>query len=186
MIEFEQTNGIILLRYQPMNGASWIPARLKDDQTLPIKGTFYLKQKHLVEVVSPSEDDEWESDEPETASFQVAALDGEYFVFEREILGIDCDLLIHKDVQLTYRSFTAEKKVSIFRIIAALKPGRIVIGGDLSDSIPEQDFNSLVRNFPREHELKRYVLARVSSVVRDLSILQLMPNISFEDMSIRI
>jgi hypothetical protein len=117
--------------------------------------------------VSSSEDDEWESDEPETASFQVAALDGDYFVFDREILGIDCDLLIHKDVQLTYKSFTAEKKVSIFKIIAALKPGRIVIGGDMPDSIPEQDFDSLVRNFPREYELKRYVLARVSSVVRD-------------------
>jgi hypothetical protein len=150
-----------------MNGASWIPARLEDDQTLPIRGTFYLKHKHLVEVVSPNEDDEWESDESETVSFQVATLDGDYFVFDREILGIDCDLLIHKDVQLTYKSFTAEKKVSIFKVIAALKPGRIVIGGDMPDSIPEQDFDSLVRNFPREHELKLYVLARVSSVVRD-------------------
>jgi hypothetical protein len=150
-----------------MNGASWIPARLEDDQTLPIKGTFYLKHKHLVEVVSPSEGDEWDSDEPETVSFQVATLDGDYFVFDREILAIDCDLLIHKDVQLTYKSFTAEKRVSIFRIIAALKPGRIVIGGDMPDSIPEQDFASLVSNFPRDRELKRYVLARVSSVVRD-------------------
>lgn len=167
MVEFEQSNGILLLRYEPMNGASWIPARLEDDQTLPIKGTFYLKHKHLVEVVSPSEGDEWDSDEPETVSFQVATLDGDYFVFDREILAIDCDLLIHKDVQLTYKSFTAEKRVSIFRIIAALKPGRIVIGGDMPDSIPEQDFASLVSNFPRDRELKRYVLARVSSVVRD-------------------
>lgn len=167
MVEFEQSNGLLLLRYEPMNGASWIPARLENDQTLPIKGTFYLKHKHLVEVGSPSTEDERDSDELETASFQVAILDGDYFVFEREILGIDCDLLIHKDVQLTYKSFTAEKKVSIFRIIAALKPGRIVIGGDLPDSIPEQDFDSMVRNFPRELELKRYVMARVGSVVRD-------------------
>jgi hypothetical protein len=168
MVEFEQSNGTLLLRYEPMGGASWVPERLSDDQTLTIKGTFHLKHKHLVEGVSPNEqDDQGDADELETVSFQVATLEGDYFVFGPEILGIDCDLLIHKDVQLTYRSFTAEKRVSIFRIIAALKPGRIVIGGDLSDSIPEQDFNSLVRNFPREHELKRYVLARVSSVVRD-------------------
>lgn len=89
MVEFEQSNDILLLRYEPMNGASWIPARLEDDQTLPIRGTFYLKHKHLVEVVSPNEDDGWDSDEPEAVSFQVATLDGDYFVFDREILGID-------------------------------------------------------------------------------------------------
>lgn len=37
----------------------------------------------------------------------------------------------------------------------------------MPDSIPEQDFDSMVRNFPRELELKRYVMARVGSVVRD-------------------
>lgn len=168
MVEFEQSNGTLLLRYEPMGGVSWIPERLTHDQTLTIKGTFYLKHRHLVELVSPGEeDDESSSDELETASFQVATLEGDYFVFDREILGIDCDLLIHKDVQLTYKSFTAEKRVSIFKVIAELKPGRIVIGGDMPESIPTQDFASLVDNFPRDRELKRYVLARVSSVVRD-------------------
>lgn len=167
MIEFEQSNGALLLRYEPMNGASWVPARLANDQALALKGTFYLKHRHLVEESFSEQDEELAPDELETVSFQVATLDGEYFVFEREILGIDCDLLIHKDVQLTDRSFIAEKHVSIFKTIAALKPGRIVIGGDLSDSIPEQDFASLLSNFPRDHELKRYVLARVGSVVRE-------------------
>lgn len=168
MIEFEQSNGTLLLTYEPMNGAAWVPHRLEDNQTLVIKGTFHLSERHLVKSTSASEqDDEWNSDELETVSFQVATLKGEYFVFDREILGIDCDLLIHKDVRLSDKSFTAEKRVSIFKIIAGLKPERIVIGGDMPDSIPEQTFAALLRNFPRDHELKRYVLARVGSVVRD-------------------
>jgi hypothetical protein len=90
-----------------------------------------------------------------------------YFTFDREILGLDCDLLIHTDVNLTHRSFTAEKNVSVFQTIAALRPGRIVIGGTEPDSLPEEVFNGLLERFPNTYELRRYVLARVSAVVRD-------------------
>ena len=168
MIEFEQSNGTLLLTYEPMNGAGWIPHRLENNQTLPIKETFHVSQKHLVKSTAASEqDDEYTSDELDRVSFQIATLEGDYYVFDREILDIDCDVLIHKDVSLSDKSFTAEKKVSIFKIIAALKPGRIVIGGDRADSIPEPAFEALLRNFPTHHELRRYVLARVSSTVRD-------------------
>jgi Shedu protein SduA, C-terminal len=100
-------------------------------------------------------------------SFRVARLEGEYFTFDKAILSLDYDLLIHRDVQLTHKSFTAEQKISIFKIIADLRPARIVIGGSESDAIPETDFNNLVNNFPSGFELRRYALARVSSVVRD-------------------
>lgn len=75
--------------------------------------------------------------------------------------------MIHKDVALSDRSFTAEKRVSIFQKITELRPGRIVIGGTEPDSLPEAVFNGLIRHFPNTHELKRYVAARVSAVVRD-------------------
>jgi len=104
-------------------------------------------------------------DEP--VEFRVAVRQGDYFVFDRKILRLDCDLLIHKDVALTHKLFTAEKRVSIFQKISELRPGRIVIGGTEPDSLPEAVFNSLINRFPNTHELKRYVLARVSAVVRD-------------------
>ncbi len=168
MVEFEQSNGTLLMRYKPRDDPSWVHERLTRDKALLIKGTFHLKPEHLVKEVAATEpDDQWSFNESETVSFQVATLEGEYFVFDRDVLAIDCDLLIHQDVQLTHKSFTAEKRVSIFRIIAELRPGRIVIGGTESDSIPEKDFASLVDNFPRDHELKRYVLARVGSAVRE-------------------
>lgn len=168
MVEFEQSNDTLLLRYQPRDDASWVHERLTRDKALLIKGTFHLKPEHPVEDVALTEPkSEWSFDEPETVSFQVATLEGEYFVFDRDVLAIDCELLVHKNVELTHKSFTAEKRVSIFRTIAELRPGRIVIGGNESDSIPEKDFASLVDNFPSNHELKRYVLARVGSVVRD-------------------
>lgn len=167
-VEFYFKDGALLLDYKPRDGISWVHERLNRGETLVIKGTFNLRREHLVEELPPDDtEDELITLEPDTVSFIVAQLEGDYLNFDKEILNLDCLLLIHQDVQLSYKLFTAEQKISIFRIIAELRPGRIVIGGSEPDAIPEIDFNRLVNNFPSGLELKRYTLARVSSVVRD-------------------
>jgi hypothetical protein len=174
MVEFEKINDALVLRYESeQSGNSWVYKRLKEDGGITIKGTFHLTLGHLCDEsafrLSQFEEDGDLDDEyaGEPVEFRVAVLRGEYFVFDRQILGLDCDLLIHKDVALSDRSFTAEKRVSIFQKISELRPGRIVIGGTEPDSLPEAVFNGLIRHFPNTHELKRYVAARVSAVVRD-------------------
>ncbi|MDO9042798.1 MAG: DUF4263 domain-containing protein [Desulfocapsaceae bacterium] len=167
-VEFLSKEEVLLLRYEPRDGTSWIHERLSRNETIVIKGTFHLWQEHLVEELSPVEPEElWSSWKPDTVSFRVAQLVNEYFTFDKKILGLDYELLIHQDVQLTYKLFTAEQKISIFQVIAELRPARIVIGGPESDAIPEIVFIGLINNFPSGFELKRYALARVSSVVRD-------------------
>ena len=166
-VEFFVQDEALLLRYEPRDDTAWVHERFKRNETLPIKKTFHVSRKHVVEEQAADPQDEWSFDRRDTVCFRVAVLDGEYFRFDREILSLDVDLLIHQDVELTYRSFTAEQKISIFRVIAELKPGRIVVGGTEPDAIPEASFNDLVNNFPSGFELKRYALARVSSVVRE-------------------
>ena len=144
---------------------------MKDD-TITISGTFHLTREHLysesaLRLLQDEEEGPENDSGDEPVAFKVAMLQGEYFVFDRRILGLGCDLLIHKDVALTRRSFTGEKRVSIFRQIAELRPGRIVIGGTEPDSLPAAEFNNLIEHFPNTHELKRYVLARVSTAVRE-------------------
>jgi hypothetical protein len=165
-VQFFSDNNVLLLRYEPRDGTSWVHERFNQSETLTIKGTFHLRREHLVEdtLAAPDEIDFLED---ETVSFRVAQLEGEYFKFDKEVLKLNCDLLIHQNVGLTYDKFTAEQKISIFRIIAELRPGRIVIGGSESDAIPEAEYNRLISNFPSGLELKRYALARISSVVRD-------------------
>lgn len=168
MVELLPVDGVLLLRYEPRDGTSWVHERLAREEKLTIKRTFHLRHEHLVEEQQRSEhEDMLGFSDRDTVDFRIAVLEGEYFKFDSEILEIECDLLIHRDVQLTYKLFTAEQRISIFRVVAELKPGRIVIGGAAQDAIPESDFNGLVKNFPSGLELKRYALARVSSVVRD-------------------
>lgn len=167
-IDFIKRRKTLLLKYEPHGGASWILERFKDDGVISIKGTFELAKDHLVEIESDSAlEDEVEDDASDANAvfFRVAKLKGSYFEFDIQVLGIECPLLIHRDVPFTWKWFTAEKKISIFRVIAGLRPSRIVLGGDEADSIPVAQFEALLRQFPNEYELMRYSQMRVASVV---------------------
>jgi len=104
-------------------------------------------------------------DEP--VEFLIGLKVGDYYHLDRDILSINFDLYIHEDIGLTYKSFTAEKNVSVFSRVNELSPGDIHIGGSFPDNLPEVDFKRLINDFPNTYELKKYVLARVSSVLRD-------------------
>lgn len=167
-VEFLIQGNELLLRYEPRSDTAWVHERFKRGDSLFIKKTFRFTLDNLVEEeqeVDP--EDEWDFDKRDTVSFRVAKLADDYFKFDNNVLGLNVDLLIHRSIQLTYKHFTVEQRISIFSIIGKLKPSRIVLGGDAHDSIPEASFNDLINNFPSGFELHRYALARVSSVVRE-------------------
>jgi hypothetical protein len=114
-------------------------------------------------------DDEADSFEDDPLHFQVATLNGGYYYLDSKILPIGVPLLIHQTAPINWKWFTAEQRVSIFKEIAELRPRRIVIGGDAPDAIPTAEYEKLIENFPTRHDLKRYVLARVGSVIREYS-----------------
>ena len=170
VVEFYESEDTLLLRYEPRDDASWVHGKFDRGDDLIIKGTFRFTREHLVENTSRDEAEE-ESGilDQQTLDFRVAIVDGPYFSFDTQVLDLDCPLLIHRSAAITWKWFTAEKRTSIFRLIAELKPSRIVIGGDEPDAIPETDFTALISNFPSGHELKRYVLARLGAVIREFS-----------------
>jgi len=169
-VEFEQVDSTLLLRYTPRDDDSWVYDRFERGEELLIKGTFHLRREHLVsDELLDVPDEETTFVDAGALRFRVADLEGEYYLFDSEVLPIGYPLLIHRDAQLNWRWFTAEQRTSIFRVISEIKPGRIVIGGNESDSIPEAEFEKLISNFPTGHELKRYVLARIAAVVREFS-----------------
>jgi hypothetical protein len=167
-VEFERTDSELVLCYTPRDDDSWVQDKFDRNESLTIKGTFHLRKDNLVQPESSTEQDDDIFDEP-PLRFKVAELDGEYYRFDEEVLPIGCPVFIHRSADLTWKWFTAEQRTSIFDVIADLKPERIVIGGNEPDAIPFTEYEKLVAQFPTNHELKRYVLARVASVVREYS-----------------
>lgn len=169
-VDFERTGSDLILVYTPRDDDSWVIEKFDRGEDLTIKGTFHLRKDHLISDRSqspPHEVDEFV--DGGTVRFKVAELKGEYYRIDMEILPVGYPVLIHRDAEITWKWFTAEQRTSIFGVIAELRPGRIVIGGDEPDAIPLTEYERLIAQFPTNIELKRYVLARVASVVREYS-----------------
>jgi hypothetical protein len=164
-VEFQPENGDLLLLYTPRDDDDWVHRRFARGETLTIKRTFHLRRDHLV----PENNENKGPFDPEPLRFKVAKLEGEYFVFNSEILPVGYPVLIHRNAPMTWKWFTAEQRTSIFEVIAGIRPKRIVIGGNEPDAIPEVEYARLLEQFPTSHELRRYVLARLAAVVREYS-----------------
>lgn len=170
-VEFEISDNEFRLVYRPRDDTSWVREKFERGDELLVKGTFHLTPEDLVEdsaeeAASKAGDDEilWVDDD--RLVFSVAIADGEYFRFKPEVLGFETPVLLHRDAQPDWKWFSAERKVSILAVIESLGLDRIVIGGPEPDAIPIPEYERLLNQFPTPHELRRYVQARVGTVVR--------------------
>ena len=174
-IEFSIADNKLRLIYQPRDDSEWVYEKFKRNEELILKGTFHLRRKNLL-IDNVDEIDLKSTFNLETRdvlvdtldgiTFVVASLNGNYFQFDPKILPIGVPVLLANDATPSWKWFSAERRVSILKVIAELRPTRIVIGGDLPDAIPVDEYERLIAQFPTPHEIHRYVLARVSTVVR--------------------
>ena len=165
-VEFDHSGRSLILCYTPRDDDAWVQTKFDRNETLTIKGTFHLRKYDLLdEAESAGGEDDPFDDFP--LRFKIAELDGEYYRIDPKILPVGCSVLIHRTANITWKWFTAEQKTSIFHVIADLKPRRIVIGGDAPDAIPIEEYRKLIAQFPTGLELRRYVRARLASVIRE-------------------
>ena len=91
----------------------------------------------------------------------------EYYEIYSNVLVRDRKIFLHKDIEPDTSLFIAETNISIFKQIAELTDGDIIIGGKLKNSIPLEEFYGLIEHFPTSYEKKLYAQARISSVLRN-------------------
>lgn len=177
-VDFENDGDQLILVYRPRDGTEWVLRKLQERDEVVIKGTFHLSDGHLAaHDQQPFEgvafldaglsnpdyfDDGW-------VAFKIGSSEGDYFRIDPAVLDIDIPVLLSKDAPVTWRWFSTDRKVSILAVIAELKPSRIVIGGSESDAIPIGEYEKLIAQFPTNYEIRRYIRARVSNIVRQYS-----------------
>ncbi len=96
---------------------------------------------------------------------QEGKIKDKYFEIYENVLVKERRILIHKDVEPNMSLFIAEKNISIFKQIAELVVGDIIIGGKLRNSVPVDEFYGLIENFPNTYEKKLYAQTRISSIL---------------------
>lgn len=159
MIEFVKEEGRVILSYSgELRRSIWIYREIAEKGSVTLRRTFSLAEKVLIAEEDPD-------DEDAPVLFEIATRAGEYYKFPKNILGIGDDLFIHVDLDLTSKTFIAERNISIFSKIDRLTKGPIYVGGTEANSIPESGFSDLLQKFPNSYELTRYASARVGAVI---------------------
>ena len=68
---------------------------------------------------------------------------------------------------INHKTFIANRDISIFGKLDDLTDAPIVVGDDSDVSIPIDDFNKLLKNFPTSTELTLYARARIARTLKD-------------------
>lgn len=168
-VEFTVHGNKLHLVYRPdIRSPESLRESLASGNQVTIKGTYHLTQANLVKRKSKRAQDDW-GDGNDEMRFIVATARADYFVFDPQILDVGVPVLIALDAKPTWKWFTAEERTSVLRVLAELKPSRIVIGGDAPDAIPVSTYVGLIAQFPSQHERRLYVQSRLAGVFRELT-----------------
>jgi hypothetical protein len=154
MIDFEKTNNLLLLKYQPEYGDDWVEAKFAKDEDIFLKHTFHLGKDNLYKEASDY-------------TFVLGKLKGDYYQLDADILSLPNKLFMHKDIDFAERHFVVSRHISIFRTIFTVVKEDIYIGGAKESFLPFSEFRKLINQFPTSYELQKYTQARVASILRN-------------------
>ncbi len=170
-VEFDAQGTKLHLVYRPdIRDPEHLRKDLAAGKSVTIKGTYHLTQANLFQPRVKRDPEDFRDDDGEMR-FVVAKAEGNYFVFDPAILNVKVRVMVTRKARPTWKWFTAEKRTSVVRLLAELRPSRIVIGGDLKDAIPIVEYEKLVGQFPSSHEMQLYVRSRLGIVFRELTLM---------------
>lgn len=171
MIDFiYKNNKILLVYYADFGNSSWIINKFADDKDIILMNTYFLELNDLHKDNSESNNDLIEyyihEDNP-VYSFNFALLVNDYYKISKRILDINNTLFIHKSIKIKNEYFVAPKKISVFKKIDKLVKEDIYIGGNNPNAIPKNEFLNIIHAFPNLYEIKSYVDARISTILKN-------------------
>ena len=162
MLSIKRYNDQILLIYTAeLASAKWVDDKLKTTGSVTFQRIFTFDYERLIN------NDDLDFLLDDDRAFILSNLEGDFFKVDKDILGIKHDLFLSKEMKIDINTFVAYRNISIFRKIDDLVDESIVIGGGGENSIPIEEFNELLRNFPTSTELNHYARSRIYRVIKD-------------------
>ena len=143
-------------------GAGWIYNDLKSNDKVTIGKRFFFKHSDVISELTEEPENEFDPIE-----FKLADLTESYYKIQKRKLNLKNDLYIHKDMDITRKTFIAERDISIFGRINKLTPNDMYIGGTYDSAIPESEFINLLAKFPTSNEVTRYADSRVAGIIAE-------------------
>lgn len=165
MITFREEEDKLIFSYTPYNETSWVYDKTDENEKVKLRRTFTFQKDDLYTRRSEYEDKDF--DKEDTVEFIFGILIDEYYKVKADILEIEQDLYLHKDLPVEVEMFIASKNISIIGKMSKLIEGDIYIGGNDDNCLPAEEMQRLIKSFPNYYETQKYVDARISVVLRD-------------------
>lgn len=163
MIKFRKEHNLLILSYSPTDSSEWVHELLNKKESFELKKTFIFTNKDLYE--DNNEEDEF--DLFDDVEFVLGHIINQYYLINGEKLGINHDVYVSTELNVKKEHFITHNNISIFRKIANLVNQDIYIGGKQANNLPLEEFERLVKSFPNTYEIKKYVNARLSVILRN-------------------
>ncbi len=165
MIKIIKKEKLLILEYEPDNlrgdGVSWIDTSLKEDGNVTITRIFTFQSKDI--LIDP----QFIFDEEERRVFVLGLIEENYYKIDKDILGLQFDLLLDKAMKVNKKTFVATGNISVFNKIDKLVSEQIVIGGDYESTIPVIEFERLLKHFPTKTTLDHFANSRITGILKD-------------------
>ncbi|HRO46777.1 Shedu immune nuclease family protein [Agriterribacter sp.] len=173
MIDFLTKDDRLVLRYiaEFANSSDWVREAIKIKGFVRLKKTFYFEEEDILsdsEFGEKTEIDDFDDPDMEQVTyFLFAKLIGDYYKVKKGILINDFDIFIHKDVSLSTNFFVADSDVSVVKVIKNISLNDLYLGGNYPSAVPVEEFEKLLKYFPTSYERRKYVEARIASLLRN-------------------
>lgn len=163
MISINKEENYLILRYDAeMNSANWVLHELDVHGSVRLRNSFTFLQHDII-----TETDIDPSDDIDSIDFKLGERVGEYYKIEKRILSSTIDVYFYHEIELKINMFIAEKKIPVFEKVNEVLFEDCYIGGSQENNIPISEFERLIQNFPNHYELKKYIGARLSAILRN-------------------
>ena len=153
----------VYLEYQVTGNfdSKWVVKVLKEKKEVKIRRVFFFTKKDLLEEKSDPEDGYY--------IFKFSKIQGDYYKILNRNLNIDHDIFFFAEFQMIPKYFmnTQASNPSIFSNIQKICDEDIYIGGSHESSIPKEDFQLLIENFPTRPETQVYSQSKISRLLRE-------------------
>lgn len=170
MVDILKEDEKLLLSYKPelVDNSQWVDKKLQENDQVTFRRTFTFTHSDLLKRTKQSEffDDDFDYQDQERI-FQLGTLKDGYYTISKDILGLKHDLKLSNKIKIEIRTFTAYRDISIFRKIDDLIDEPIIVGDGDNDTIPLDDFELLLKNFPTSTELTHYSGTPICRILRE-------------------
>ena len=124
MIEvYKEKENLILKYYTEYSEPNWIDEKLQYDSTCSILNIFHLEKSQFLRKNKTDDVPEY--------YFRIGSLQGQYFLIDRSVFGLENEIYFHKDIEINKNLFVAKPRTSILSYLDKVLQGPIYIASAL-------------------------------------------------------